>query len=367
MPSMPPARLALATLTLGIAALVACNDNGPASSPRVVITPILDSLFVGDTLAARTATYFDARGTVQPSGPVRWSSSDTTVFGVDSSSGQVVGRGGGHAVLSARANGYSGTALLIVSRSLDLSLLLDTIYLMPGDTFTVPVSVRSKSGSPPPVRFHASTNSVFAIDSMTGVVTATGSGGPLAFTAHADTVTVGGAVEVVQLGDTIGGKSYFTILGTAIERTRAGARAVSYQRNGNLASFRLSTPVFVQGKAIENIVITLLSAAAAPMPFAVDSLSPDEAFGSGSDPICRPPRAWGLWTTQAVVPTVHGYSRQGGSITLHQLQAVAHGQAVSGRFFFVGQRGDLYDNPLGALPMRGTFVAPVITDNTQCH
>jgi len=49
------------------------------------------------------------------------------------------------------------------------------------------------------------------------------------------------------------------------------------------------------------------------------------------------------------------------------VDTLANGLAVSGRFTFTGQRSDLYDDPLGGLPVRGTFVAPVIADSRQCH
>jgi uncharacterized protein YjdB len=217
-------RLAVLALT-GLALAAACGDNGAGGSPRVVITPILDSVFVGDTVAARTARYFDASGDSQATGPVRWFSADQAVFRVDSVSGVIVAVGRGAAVLSARANGITGTSLLVVSRTLDLSLLLDTIYLMPGDTITVPVSVRDKDGSPPPVWFTPQSNGVVTIDSATGRITANGFGGPIPVTAHADSVSAGGTVEVVLLTDTTGGKGSFTVLGTVIRRGRAGARA----------------------------------------------------------------------------------------------------------------------------------------------
>ena len=360
MPPMHRSRFGI----LGLAGLVlaaACGDNGPGGSPRVVVAPILDSLFVGDTLAARTARYFDASGDSQATGPVRWFGSAPSVFTVDSVSGVLVGVGRGAAVLSARANGINGTALLVVSRVLDLSLLLDTVYLMPGDTFTVPYSVRSRNGSPPPVLFTPVSSGVVTIDS-TGQITAIAASGLVSFTAHADSVSASGAVEVVALTDTVGGKSYFTILGTAIERTRAGARAVNYRRAGDQPAFRLSTPVVVQGQTVENFVITDPSPIVVGVGLLIGAISPGEAFGPGTDPICRPPGMWALWTTQAVVPTLHGYSRNG-VLTINRMVSIPHGLAISGRFTVTAQRGDLYDDPLGALPIRGTFVAPLITDN----
>jgi hypothetical protein len=360
---MHRARLAALALS-GLALAAACGDNGPGGIPRVVVAPILDSLFVGDTRPARTARYFDARGDSQATGPVRWTSSDQAVLTVDSVSGSIAGAGPGSARLSARANGVTGSALLVVSRSLDLSLLLDTIYLMPGDTLTVPVAVRDKDGTPPPVWFTPLTSGVVTIDSG-GLITAIGPGGPLPFTAHADSVTATGIVEVVQLADTTGGKSAFTVLGTVIRRARAGARAVNYRRQGDTATFRLSLPVAgVSGATVENIVITLRDSVRAPGTAAIDSISLNEAFGAGSDFVCRPTRSWALWSIQTA-PPLSALSRRGGVITLTQIDTVTNGLAVSGRFIFTGQRTDLYDDPLAALPIRGTFVAPLIADNSR--
>lgn len=341
----------------------ACSGTEPSPSPRVTVQPILDSLFVGDTLAARTATYFDGAGNPQPTGPVRWISSDTSVLGVDSVTGELAGRRAGAAVLSARANGITGTALLVVSRTLDLALLLDTIYLMAGDTFTVPVSVRDKDGSPPPVWFSAPTNALFTIDSATGLITASAAGAILPFTAHADTVTASGALEVVQLTDTVGGKAYYTVLGTVIQRARRPARAVNYRRQGDTATFRIAFPL--GAPAVENVVITLRDSVVTTGTFAIDSISPTEAFGS-ADFICRPVRSWAAWSLESN-PPIHALSRRFGTIVITQVDTLAHGLAVSGRFTFTGQRFDLYDDPLGALPIRGTFVAPLITDTRPCR
>ena len=365
MPPMHRTRVLILGLT-GLALAAACGDNGPGGTPRVVIAPILDSLFVGDTIAARTARYFDASGDSQTTGAIRWFSSSQTVFTVDSVTGVIVGVGHGVALLSARANGTTGTSLLVVSRVLDLSLLLDTVYLMQGDTFTVPVSVRARNGSPPPVWFTPVTSGVVTIDSATGRITASGSGGPVPFTAHADSVSASGAVEVVMLTDTTGGKGSFTLLGTVIRRARAGARAVNYRRQGDTATFRVSLPIVSGGVAIENIVITLRDSVGAAATAAIDSISPNEAFGVYSDFVCRPPRAWAIWSV-LTSPPLRGLSRQGGAIAITNVATIAHGLAVSGRFRFTGQRSDLYDNPLGGLPIRGTFVAPVITDTRPCR
>lgn len=339
-----------------------CGENDPTTSPRVIVAPLLDSLFVGDTLAARTVTYLDARGDTQPAGPIRWFSSDSGLARVDSLTGQIVGRAPGAVVLSARANGVTGTGLLVVSRALELTLLLDTIYLMPGDTFTVPVSVQSRAGSPPPVWFSTSLNGVFTIDSATGRVTATGFGGPLPFTAHADTVSAVGAVEVVQLTDTVGGKGFFSVLGTVIRRDRSGGRAVNYKRQGDTVTFRVSMPVLSGSIVVENMLITLRDSVNAPGTFPIDSISPNEAFAA--DPICRPPRPWALWSIQTN-PPLRALSRRFGTLVITQVEAIAHGRAISGRFQVTARRSDLYDDPFASLPIRGTFVAPLINDPSR--
>lgn len=351
----------LPLLGAGLAIALACGENGPATSPRVLVDPLLDSLFVGEARSARTVTYLDAQGDTQPTGPVRWASLNSSVFTVDGVTGAIVATGPGVAELRARANGITGSALLVVSRVLDLTLLLDTIYLMQGDTFTVPVAVRDTDGVPPPVRFEAPTQGVFTIDSITGRVTASAPGGPFAFTARADSVSASGAVEVVQLSDTVGGRGFFTVLGTVIRRDRSGARGLHYRRRGDTVTFRVSLPVTSQGIAVENMLITLRDSVSAPGVFAVDSLSLNEAFGSSADPVCRPPRSWALWSIQTN-PPLRAVSRRGGTLVITQVVTVSHGRAIAGRFVVTGQRSDFYDDPLAELSIRGTFVAPLIDD-----
>jgi hypothetical protein len=214
------------------------------------------------------------------------------------------------------------------------------------------------------VRFRTSTNGVFSLDSVSGRVTATGFGGPLGFTVNAGTLSVAGTVEVVQLTDTVGGKGFFSVLGTVIRRDRSGARAVNYRRQGDTVTFRVSLPVLSQGIAVENVLITLRDSVSGPASFPLDSISLAEVFGSGADPVCRPPRAWALWSIQTN-PPLRGLSRRGGTLTITQVAPIAHGRAISGRFAFTGQRDDYYDDPLAALPVRGTFVAPLIADLTR--
>ncbi|MGH7342234.1 MAG: hypothetical protein ACREKH_17225, partial [Candidatus Rokuibacteriota bacterium] len=184
-----------------VAVLVAaCSDSsGPGGTPQIVLSPLLDSLFVGDTLppGTITATLIDANGDTQPAFNLRWRSSDTSVFTVDSVNGRAVGRKKGAAVLEARASGVLGQALLVVSKPVDVVLLLDTIYLMPGDTMTIPVQVIVRTGPPPAAWFEPSqTPASFTVDSATGLVTALSTGLPSRIIVHADSVADSGGVEV---------------------------------------------------------------------------------------------------------------------------------------------------------------------------
>lgn len=366
-------RFALATVVAGLLVLAACGDgSGPAPQPVVLVSPILDSLFVGDTLApgTLTVTYLDAAGDTQPTGPVRWFSGSPGVFTVDSLTGRVAGVGAGVGLLSAVANGVTGQALLVVSRPLEIRLLLDTIYQMPGDTFTVPVEVLVKTGPAATVWFTTPANAVFAIDSATGRDSAKAVGGPLTFIAHAasatDTVADTGAVEVILLSDTTGGKAYFTVFGTAIRRTRAGIRGVNYKRQGDSLTFRLNAAVAVGTVNVENVVFTVRTPVTVPFTFAIDSISPNEAFGTGNDFVCRPARPWGLWSFRTSTTIITALSRPGGSLRINQVMPVSNGFAISGSFTFLALRTDLYDDPLGVLPIRGTFVAPLIADDRPC-
>src|SRR3989442_1270644 len=185
-------------IVLLAAAATACDLGQPPSLARLVVSPVLDSIFVGDSAPARTAVYFDDGGNlVGPVAPT-WSSSAPGVVGVDAATGKIAGNSRGFAVLTAIYKNVPGQALVVASRPLELSLLLDTLYLMQGDKVTVPVEVKKKGGGAPAAWFSPSlTPAVFTIDSATGLVTANATGGPYPFYVHADTLADTGAVEVV--------------------------------------------------------------------------------------------------------------------------------------------------------------------------
>jgi hypothetical protein len=232
------------------------------------------------------------------------------------------------------------------------------------------VHVAHQAAGTPTVWFSAATNAVFGLDSATGRDSATAPGGPVRFVVHAalgaDTTADSGTVEVLSPIDTTGGKAAYTMFGTVIRSVRTAAEAANYKRDGDTLTFRLRAFIAQGATTVEAIVITVRTAVTAPGTFPIDSISPAEAFGSaGADPVCRPPRNWGTWSTIATSPRLDAYSRPGGQIVITQVKPLPGGLAISGRFSLPAQRLDLYDDPLGTLPIRGTFVTPLTAPGTS--
>ena len=362
-----------AGLVIAAAALVvACNDvGGPRGQPRVVVYPLLDTVFVGDSTVAHQITYYDANGAVQNPGTILWSSSDPTILTVDAATGTATGLKAGTALVIATAKGVQGSSLGVVSPNFQLTVLLDSLFVMPNDTISVPVQVDHKAAGTPTVWFRAASNAVFAIDSSTGIVTAIAAGGPLPFVAFAalgpDTAADSGTVEVVSLSDTTGGKAYYTMFGTLTRGVKVAARGLNYRRSDDTLTFRLSNALSQLGTVVEAVILTSKVALMAPTTIVIDSISPTELFTGGSDASCRPVRNWGLWSVLTNFGELDALSRPGGSITVTQIVPVTGGQAISGRFAFQGQRYDFYNDPGGQLTIRGSFVAPLITNANTCR
>lgn len=345
---------------------LAChNSTGTSAQPYVVLLPLVDSVFVGDSLPPLAPTYYDAAGQVQPTGTVHWSSASPGIATIDPVSGIIHGVAPGAAIISAAANNASGNALVVVSPHLSLTLLLDTIMLLPQDTFVVPALVQRQGGGAPAPWFQAASNAIFHIDSATGRVTAIAPGQPLPFTAHADSVTAAGTVEVLSLGDTTGGKGAFTIFGSVIERRRATARAENYRRTGDTLTLRLAIKVAVGNFTVESVNLFARSAVTGPDSLPLDSMSVSEAEGSAF--ICHPLRSAAVWTSNASAATLVAVSRPGGWIVIRKVIPVVGGSAMSGSFYFVAQRADYYGDPSGQLAIRGDFVAPLIQNTSTCR
>lgn len=360
-------------LLAALAAIAAGCSNSPSSgSPYVVLSPLVDSLFVGDSAPAPQVTYYDASGNVQPPGSVSWSSSATSVVQVNAS-GKIHAVGPGTAIITATTNGASGQALIAVSRTLDLTILLDTVYLMPHDTLTIPLSVRYNAPGSPTVWFSAPGNAVFSIDSATGFDSAKAPGGPFPFIAHAilgaDTIADTGYTEVVVLSDTTGGKGLFTIYGSLNRHVFAAQRALNYLSGSSAPTFRLRSFVTVGGSTVEAVVLTLLSQVTTPGSYTIDSISPTEAFTTdpAKSPVCHPVRPWATWSALFTNFRIDAVSRPSGHLGITQVVPVTGGLAISGSYSFTGQRTDFYTDPLGAVAIRGTFVAPLITTTAACN
>jgi len=82
--------------------------------------------------------------------------------------------------------------------------------------------------------------------------------------------------------------------------------------------------------------------------------------------VCRPARPWGLWSTRTSTVDIAAVSRMGGTFSVARVVTIPHGLAISGSYRFDAKRTDFYSDPLSGLPVRGTFVAPVITDLRTC-
>ena len=362
-----------ATLFAALCGALACSlgDVSAPARPYVALAPVLDSLFVGDARLLPSVTYFDGRGNFRTPSPneIRWQSSDTTVLRVDTISRSMTARGRGIAIVVATVNSVPGQALVAVSNTLDLTLLLDTVYARRGDTLIVPVAVKNRP--PDPVVWYEASPStpVYTIDSATGRLIATAPGGPVPYIVHADTIADTGAVHVLSLSDTTGGRFFFRVLGTANTHVGGSIRAVNYARsNGDLA-FQLQGTYAPSGTTLQIVQIILPDSVIAPGAYPIDSLSPGEALAGGSQPlvICFPPRPWALWSARSGSRSIVAYSRRGGTLSITQIATVPSGGAISGLFTYAAQRSDLYTDPLGVLSIHGSFVAPLVTDRAFCR
>src|SRR5207247_2967876 len=90
----------LASLVLAVAA-AGCNLGEPPSLARLVLSPVLDSIFVGDSAPALTAVYYDDRGVLVGLVAPTWTSSAPGKVGVDATTGKIAGLARVFAVLTA--------------------------------------------------------------------------------------------------------------------------------------------------------------------------------------------------------------------------------------------------------------------------
>jgi hypothetical protein len=371
-------------LSLAAATALGCvslSDSG--GQLLFVVAPVLDSVFVGDTLPARSVYLDDGAGHHTDPGPFVWRISPTSVATIDAN-GRIVGVSKGSAlVVAVRPDSIRSGAVVIVSRPLEMTLLMDTIYVMPGDTITVPLVRRQKTPAATTLRFDTSaTPSVYTIDTLSGLVTAHADGVVryvARLTDGPNSLSDTGAVVVMSLTDTTGnGRFFMTAFGTAIRHQSGGALALNYARlNGKLA-FRLVDSLTTTALD-ERVLITLPDSVLAAGTFEIDSISPHEATTriGAIDPFCNPKRHWAFWASTPSNPNVAGivaYSHGtptdsvAGSLSITRYAPVLGGGAIiSGRYLFRAQRLDLYGDPLGSETIRGTFVAPLRERHITCQ
>jgi hypothetical protein len=380
----------VSALLLAAATAFACvNVSGSGPQLLLVVAPVLDSVFVGDTLPARSVYLDDGAGHHSDPGPITWTVSPLSVATIDAATGRVAGVAKGTAIVVAtRTDGVATRAVVNVSRPLEMTLQLDTIVVMPGDTITVPLAIKQRAPGlidPPTVRFDSSaTPSVYSIDTLSGRITAVGTGGPVRYVARltdgTNTVIDSGAVVVVTLTDTSEtGRSFMTVFGTAIRHQRGVPLARNYRRLNFKQAFQLADTVYLtptSGAIHERVLITLPDSVVGPGTFEIDSISPQQATTliSQLNPYCQPKFPWALWYSILPTPGIRAYSHGtpsdsvAGQLTITRFvpALVSGGTIISGRYEFTVRRTDLYDDPLGSETIRGTFVAPLWTDGTTC-
>src|SRR2546428_3899728 len=206
-------------------------------------------------------------------------------------------------------------------------MLLDTVYVMPNDTLTVPVVAIKRSSPPAVVSFEAPSNPAYSIDAR-GKITALAAGGPFPYIVHADALADTGAVEVVSLTDTTGGKFFYSVRGTAISHVGGPVRAMNYVADNGGQAFQLRATYPSAASASQVVQVIFPDPVIDPGLYVIDSLNPAEDVASSVAPpaICSAPRPWALWTAR--LAGISASSRRGGALGLTQTGPRPHGQAT---------------------------------------
>src|SRR2546422_4602642 len=161
------------------AALAACTQS--TSLPKfVALDPIFDSVFVRTQKPLPSVIYFDGdKLQTPPASAVTWQSSNPTILDVNNPPGQMTGLKRGTAFAIATVENTQGSEIVAVPDTVDITLLVDTLYLLPGDTMTIPTIILHRANLPVPVvSYDAPGATIFTIDAN-GRVTATPTpGGP---------------------------------------------------------------------------------------------------------------------------------------------------------------------------------------------
>lgn len=349
-------RRALVTLVLG--GLVACGENTGVDSVavRVELTPARDSMTVGEVATPFTARALNARDERIADALFTWRSDQPFIASVDSLTGRVIAVQQGVAAITARTGLVSDTAEIFVIAAIALTLPVDTVILVPGDTFSIPVTLRvSGGGTPPSVTFGGGSAGVASIDPSTGLVTAIGEG-VVGFTVQADTVTARGGIQVRVVADTLNGALYLGLSGGVDRRGRFASRGFNHPTDDGGSALQ----IVADGAApSERLAILLTDSLTGPRRATLGNLTPAD-IGPGEDPVCLPPDSWAFYQDQNRTPPVTALSLAGGTVTLTSVTPITGGWAVGGRFRMALQLTDVTGIP-GQVTATGTFAIPVVS------
>ncbi len=138
---------ALAALCLSAAVLTCGDATGPQLVPlgRIIVTPAVDSLFAGGSLAL-SLLLRDTTGRVVPARPLTWRSSDTAIATVNDS-GVVHGRSAGTVAITAHEGDVEGGAFLTVQWRPVVLTMPDTLSLRFRQAVILLPVLRSASGT----------------------------------------------------------------------------------------------------------------------------------------------------------------------------------------------------------------------------
>lgn len=198
------------------------GNTPPASTPvaSVAITPAGGTVFVGRTLQLAAAAR-DAAGATLAGRAIAWTSSADSIARVDAN-GLVTGAAAGSATITATSEGRSATATVAVQLVPVASVVVTpaTANLRTGDTLRLSASARDESGAAlagRQVRWTSSSANVVTIDSVSGLLRATGQGSAtitatsegrsgtatVAVIAPVATVGVGTALDTLEAYDVV--------------------------------------------------------------------------------------------------------------------------------------------------------------------
>lgn len=345
-------------LTAAALLLAACNGDSTVAhiAVRVQITPSTDTLAIGDVATPFTAVAFNANDEPIADATIVWRSDQPFLVAVDSTTGTLTALAPGVAAVTAHAGAVADTAQVFVSSP--FRLLLDTILLAPGDTFTVPVA--APSGVAPVFSGGASG---IATVSASGLVTALGAGvAPV--TARADSYTVRGGVQVVVLPDTTGGFVYVAMRGAVERHLRLGGRSFNHPTTNAGTVLNLNA---LSTAGTEQLAAVLLGGGvSAPGTTTLGTLPATVLADPTADPVCLPPASWLFYADRRhtsplfSLSTVPADSSTSGSVTITSYGTLQNDHVISGRFTATLQRADLPDST-GQVEAIGTFVLPLLT------